>query len=70
MPGDAPPPPVGQPGFGTPYLGHGFRRPNFVPKFGASVRSSYPTGEDKKETPGGVSFLVYFSSGSQRLSKP
>ena len=23
---------------GTPYLGHGLRRPNFVPKFGASVR--------------------------------
>ena len=30
-------------GFGPPYLGHGFRRPNFVPKFGASVRSSCPT---------------------------
>ena len=26
-----------------PYLGHGLRRPNFVPKFGASVRSSAPT---------------------------
>ena len=25
------------------YLRHGFRRPNFVPKFGASVRSSAPT---------------------------
>ena len=31
-------------GFGPPYLGHGLRRPNFVPKFGASVRSSAPTG--------------------------
>ena len=30
-------------GFGPPYLGHGLRRPNFVPKFGASVRSSVPT---------------------------
>ena len=30
-------------GSGTPYLGHGLRRPNFVPKFGASVRSSCPT---------------------------
>ena len=30
-------------GFGPPYLGHGLRRPNFVPKFGASVRSSAPT---------------------------
>ena len=30
-------------GFGPPYLGHGLRRPNFVPKFGASVRSSCPT---------------------------
>ena len=29
-------------GFGPPYLGHGLRRPNFVPKFGASVRSSAP----------------------------
>ena len=28
---------------GTPYLGHGLRRPNFVPKFGASVKSSAPT---------------------------
>ena len=26
-----------------PHLGHGLRRPNFVPKFGASVRSSAPT---------------------------
>ena len=24
-------------GFGPPYLGHGLRQPNFVPKFGASV---------------------------------
>ena len=30
-------------GVGPPYLGHGLRRPNFVPKFGASVRSSAPT---------------------------
>ena len=30
-------------GFGPPYLGHGLRRPNFLPKFGASVRSSAPT---------------------------
>ena len=29
-------------GLGPPYLGHGLRRPNFVPKFGASVRSSAP----------------------------
>ena len=28
---------------GPPYLGHGLRWPNFVPKFGASVRSSAPT---------------------------
>ena len=28
---------------GPPYLGHGLRRPNFLPKFGASVRSSAPT---------------------------
>ena len=33
----------GRRGSGTPYLGHGLRRPNFVPKFGASVRSSAPT---------------------------
>ena len=32
-------------GFGPPYLGHGLRRPNFVPKFGASVKSSCPTGD-------------------------
>ena len=31
-------------GFGPPYLGHGLRRPKFVPKFGASVKSSAPTG--------------------------
>ena len=30
-------------GFGPPYLGHGLRRPSFVPKFGALVRSSAPT---------------------------
>ena len=30
-------------GGGPPYLGHGLRRPNFVPKFGASVKSSAPT---------------------------
>ena len=30
-------------GFGPPYLGHGLRRPNSVPKFGASVKSSAPT---------------------------
>ena len=30
-------------GFGPPYLGHGLRQPNSVPKFGASVRSSAPT---------------------------
>ena len=30
-------------GDGPPYLGHGLRRPNFLPKFGASVRSSAPT---------------------------
>ena len=29
-------------GFGPPYLGHGLRRPNSVPKFGASVKSSAP----------------------------
>ena len=33
----------GRRGSGTPYLRHGLRRPNFVPKFGASVRSSCPT---------------------------
>ena len=30
-------------GFGPPYLGRSLRRPNFVPKFGASVKSSAPT---------------------------
>ena len=30
-------------GLGPPYLGHSLRRPNFVPKFGASVKSSAPT---------------------------
>ena len=29
-------------GFGLMYLGHGFRRPNFVPKFGASVMGIGP----------------------------
>ena len=32
-------------GFGPPYLGHGLRRPNFVPKFGASVIGIGPYGE-------------------------
>ena len=36
---------------GTPYLGHGLRRPNFVPKFGASVRSLCPTGCSCQGTP-------------------
>ena len=41
-------------GFGPPYLGHGFRRPNFVPKFGASVMGIGPYGETGKsqQTPG------------------
>ena len=32
-------------GFGLMYLGHGFRRPNFVPKFGASVIGIGPYGD-------------------------
>ena len=36
--------PYGGRGDGTPYLGHGLRRPNFVPKFGASVRVVVPYG--------------------------
>ena len=32
------------PASGPMYLRHGFRRPNFVSKFGASVRSSCPDG--------------------------
>ena len=36
--------PAGDGGRGTPYLGHGLRRPNFVPKFGASVRVVVPYG--------------------------
>ena len=35
-------------GFGPMYLGHGFRRPNFVPKFGASVMGIGPYGEKGK----------------------
>ena len=35
-------------GFGPMYLGHGFRRPNFVPKFGASVMGIGPYGEKSK----------------------
>ena len=41
----SPAPPVGRPVYGTPYLGHGLRRPNFVSKFGASVKSSCPTAD-------------------------
>ena len=33
-------------GFGPPYLGHGLRRPNFVPKFGASVMVTPPYGSN------------------------
>ena len=47
-------------GFGPPYLGHGLRRPNFVPKFGASVRSSCPTGD------GSSVRLIFGSQISQR----
>ena len=36
--------PAGDGGRGTPYLGHGLRQPNFVPKFGASVRVVVPYG--------------------------
>ena len=35
-------------GFGPPYLGHGLRRPNFVPKFGASVMVIGPYGKKSK----------------------
>ena len=31
------------------YLGHGLRRPNFVPKFGASVKDAGPYGWVRKE---------------------
>ena len=37
-------------GFGPPYLGHGLRQPNFVPKFGASVIGIGPYGT-KRELP-------------------
>ena len=42
-------------GFGPMYLGHGFRRPNFAPKFGASVMGIGPyaprgTGERHAES--------------------
>ena len=40
--------PAGDGGRGTPYLGHGLRRPNFVPKFGASVRVVVPYGGLRK----------------------
>ena len=39
---------TGDGGRGTPYLGHGLRRPNFVPKFGASVRVVVPYGGVRK----------------------
>ena len=48
-------------GSGTPYLGHGLRQPNSGAEFGASVRSSCPTGDE------GVDGLVVLARGIGRL---
>ena len=40
--------PVGVPSSGPMYLRHGFRQPNFAPKFGASVMGIGPYGEKGK----------------------
>ena len=65
-------------GFGPPYLGHGLRRPNSVPKFGASVKSSAPTEGLPKPwaaAPTGASQAVPRNTGrgrdsSRRARKP
>ena len=36
------------------YLRYGFRRPNFVPKFGASVMGIGPYGDGRRKTGGGT----------------
>ena len=53
-------------GGGTPYLGHGLRRPNFVPKFGASVRVVVPyalRGDGGRGTPGRRALRVVAGAG-------
>ena len=58
-------------GFGPPYLGHGLRRPNSVPKFGASVKSSAPTEGLPKPwaaAPTGASQAVRRNAGRDRDS--
>ena len=58
-------------GFGPPYLGHGLRRPNFVPKFGASVRSSAPTeGLPKSQQRADVGIGPYGESPINHPSQP
>ena len=66
------------PSDGPPYLGHGLRRPNSVPKFGASVKSSAPTEGLPKPwaaAPTGASQAVPRNTGrgrdsSRRARKP
>ena len=56
-------------GDGPPYLGHGLRRPNSVPKFGASVKSSAPTeGLPKPQQQAGVGIGPYGKRGKSRWS--
>ena len=59
------------PSDGPPYLGHGLRRPNSVPKFGASVKSSAPTEGLPKpwaSAPTGASQAVRRNAGRDRDS--
>ena len=57
-------------GFGPSYLEHSLRRPNSVPKFGASVKSSAPTeGLSKSQQRADVGIGPYGCGGLGRLER-
>ena len=58
------------PSNGLPYLGHGFRRPNSVPKFGASVRSSAPTESPSQPTRSEASAPAVTRSKRESAQRP
>ena len=58
------------PSNGLPYLGHGFRRPNSVPKFGTSVRSSAPTESPSQPTRSEASAPAVTRSKRESAQRP
>ena len=57
-------------GTGPMYLGHGLRRPNSVPKFGASVRSSAPTESPSQPTRSEASAPAVTRSKRESAQRP